>query len=264
MSTLTVNTPDGAALKVHRQGRGQTLVLVSGLGGTAAFWQSTIDALGAGYEIVTFDQRGIGASTRGTADVTIEQLSRDVMTICDACGIERAAFLGHSTGGCIVQMLAVIAPELVDRLALSAAWARPSNFMQSLFKFRLKLLKTDPQAYVESAALLSFSPEWLEKNWDRFEPATATPPHNSQKKTIIAERINALLSYDGRALLAHMPPETLVIGTEDDMIVPAFLQRELAGQITDADLHLLADGGHFYPLSQTDVFAAILVKWLQN
>jgi pimeloyl-ACP methyl ester carboxylesterase len=163
-----------------------------------------------------------------------------------------------------VQTLAAIAPDLIDRLVLSAAWARPSKFMQSLFQFRLHLLQTDPKGYVESATLLSFAPEWLENNWDRYDRATANPPHDPQEQTIIAERISALLSYDGSQLMKHMPAGSLVLGTEDDMIVPAFLQRDLAEQIPDANLQLLATGGHFYPLSRADAFAALVSDWMRS
>lgn len=264
MTKFHVSTPDGGLLSVRRQGAGAPIVLVSGLGGTAAFWQPTIATMGAGFEFITFDQRGVGGSSRGTAQVTIAQLAQDVVTVCDACQISQASFLGHSTGGCIVQTLATNAPQMVKRLALSAAWAHPSRFMQSLFEFRLKLLTSNPQAYVESAALLSFAPEWLEQNWDHYERATRAAPHDPEKQTVISERIGALLSFDGSALVKHLPSGTLIIGAEDDMIVPAYLQRKIAAEMPDAQLELLPMGGHFYPISRKDAFAGILKDWMHK
>ncbi len=264
MTTISVETPDGAILKVHRSGMGDPLVLVSGLGGTGAFWKPAIDTIGSGVEFICFDQRGIGASTRGTAPVTVGQLAEDVLTVCDALGLSRASFIGHSTGGCIVQTVAANAPDRVERLALSAAWFRPSHYMTALFEFRLKLLEIDAQAYAESAALLSYAPDWLEENWDMFDRASAAPLPDSDLRQVIAERIRALLSFDGSLQLEHIKAPTTILGTEDDMIVPAFLQKDLARHLPQAKLHMLENGGHFYPVSRKERFAALVREWMKQ
>ena len=111
MTELVVTTPDGAKLRARRHGQGRPLVLVSGLGGTAGFWDPAIALLGSEFELITFDQRGIAGSSRGSAAVDIAQLAADVLTVCDAMGVENADFLGHSTGGCIVQTIAATAPD---------------------------------------------------------------------------------------------------------------------------------------------------------
>ncbi|SDF18520.1 Pimeloyl-ACP methyl ester carboxylesterase [Salipiger thiooxidans] len=262
MTPLTVETGDGAVLKVRRQGRGAPVVLVSGLGGTAGFWDPVIARLQDRFELITFDQRGIAGSTRGSAPVNIAQLARDVLTICDALELSRAAFLGHSTGGCIVQTIAATAPERVERLALSAAWLKPGNYLTALFEFRLGLLHRDPRAYAESAALLSYAPGWLESHWDKYERATANPPADPGTQAIVAERIRALLDFDGSDQIGAVTAETTIIGAQDDMIVPAFLQQELARHLPGAALRMLPDGGHFYPASRTDAFVAIATDWL--
>ena len=63
MTELVVTTPDGAKLRARRHGQGQPLVLVSGLGGTAGFWDPAIALLGSEFELITFDQRGIAGSS---------------------------------------------------------------------------------------------------------------------------------------------------------------------------------------------------------
>ncbi len=264
MTELVVTTPDGAKLRARRHGQGQPLVLVSGLGGTAGFWDPAIALLGSEFELITFDQRGIAGSSRGSAPVDIAQLAADVLTVCDTMGVERADFLGHSTGGCIVQTIAATAPERVGNLVLSAAWLRPGNYLKALFEFRLRLLATDPAAYAESAALLSYAPEWLEANWTKYERATATPPTDPAKQAIVAERIRALLAYDGSDQIGRVAARTLVLGARDDMIVPAFLQEDLAAELAGAELRLLPDGGHFYPGSRTETFAPLVADWLSG
>jgi len=261
MSDFSVSTADGAVLKASREGAGAPLVLVSGLGGTAGFWAPVAARLRDRFEILTFDQRGIGASTRGTAETDIAQLADDVQAVLDAAGIEAATIVGHSTGGCIAQSLAAQAPERVTGLGLSATWLRPSRYMTALFRTRLDLLRHDPVAYTATATLISYAPEWLEANWAAYERAVAKAPTSETARQVVAERIEALLAFDGRAAVSRLTMPAMIIGAADDMIVPAFLQRELARALPTAPLTLLPEGGHFFPASRTDAFVAAVADW---
>ena len=88
---FAVATPDGAVLQASAEGEGPALLLVSGLGGTAGFWDANATTLARSFRVIRFDQRGIGASTRGTAPCTIDQLALDCLAVLDAAG--------HRTGG---------------------------------------------------------------------------------------------------------------------------------------------------------------------
>ncbi len=259
---FTVETPDGARLNARREGAGPALALVSGLGGTAGFWDGAAPALAREFEVIRFDQRGIAGSTLGTAAVDIAQLGRDVATVMDAAGIGRFSFLGHSTGGCIGQALAGMAPARIEKLILSATWGRKSRYMQALFGTRLGILETDPVAYAASSVLISYTPEWLEANWSAYETAVSKAPRSPEAQAVVRGRIRALMDFDGVDGLDLSAIPTLLLGAEDDMIVPAFLQRALAAATPGATLRLLPDGGHFYPVSRREDFLSAVRGFL--
>lgn len=259
---FTVTTPDGAVLQAFVEGAGPALLLVSGLGGTAGFWKGTTATLARSFRVIRFDQRGIGASTRGSAPCTIDQLARDCLSVLDAAGVERAVLLGHSTGGCIGQALGRIAPERLDGLILSATWLKPSHYMGALFGARRAILAENPQAYAATAVLISYPPAWLEANWGVYEAAIAAAPVAPEARQVVRERIDALLSFDGSADIAALPMPTLVLGARDDMIVPSFLQEELAAALPGGRSILLDSGGHFFPVSRPDAFTAKVVEWI--
>ncbi|PZO03356.1 MAG: alpha/beta hydrolase [Hyphomicrobiales bacterium] len=259
---FTVETTDGAVLRAFSEGQGPVLLLVSGLGGTAGFWKSNAATLARSFRVIRFDQRGIGASTRGMAPCTIAQLARDCLDVLDAAGVERAVLLGHSTGGCIGQALGAIAPERLDGLILSATWLKPSHYMNALFGARRSILDENPQAYAATAVLISYPPAWLEANWGVYEAALAAAPASVEARQVVRERIDALLSFDGSAEIATLPIPTLVLGARDDMIVPSFLQEDLATALPGCRKILLDSGGHFFPVSRPDAFTAKVVEWI--
>lgn len=260
---VDVALADGANLTAWVQGDGPTvLMLISGLGGTGGFWADTSRILSRHFTVLRFDQRGIGASTRGEAACSIAQLAEDCLAVLDAAGIERCVVLGHSTGGCIAQVLATIAPRRVRALILSASWLSPSRYMDALFRARRELLATMPEVYAASAALLSYPPQWLEANWSIIEASVATAPRTQAAREIVRERIDALLSFDGRAEAGALDLPVLVLGARDDAIVPAFLQQALDTALPNSRLVLLEDGGHFYPVSRPDAFTAEVADWI--
>ncbi|KPF67645.1 alpha/beta hydrolase [Bosea sp. AAP35] len=261
-SAFTVTTADGAVLQAFSEGQGPVLLLVSGLGGTAGFWKSNAATLARSFRVIRFDQRGIGASTRGTAPCTIDQLAQDCLSVLDAAGVARAVMLGHSTGGCIGQALGTMAPERLDGLILSAAWLKPSHYMSALFGARRSILDENPQAYAATAVLISYPPSWLEANWAVYEAAIAAAPISAEARQVVRERIDALLSFDGSAEIGSLSMPTLVLGARDDMIVPSFLQEDLAEALPGARKILLDSGGHFFPVSRPDAFTAKVVEWI--
>lgn len=255
MPSFEVLRPDGAVLRGHADGRGPAMLLVSGLGGTAAFWNPAVAALADGFRLIRFDQRGIAASTRGTAPCTIATLAADAAAVLREAGIGRAVLVGHSTGGCIVQEMALADPGLARGLVLSGAWGRPSRYMTALFRSRLAVLRAAARDYAALGALTSYPPEWLEGNWRTFEGAVAGAPVEASAQAIVAERIEALLAFDRSADLGRIGCPAAIVGAEDDVIVPAFLQRDLRALLPAAPLEILPSGGHFFPVTRTAEFA---------
>ncbi|SFC62835.1 Pimeloyl-ACP methyl ester carboxylesterase [Bosea sp. CRIB-10] len=257
-----VPLPDGATLHALSQGQGRPLLLVSGLAGSTAFWDDNAATLARSFQVLRFDQRGIGSSDRGSAPCTIDQLAKDCLAVLDAAGVERATVLGHSTGGCIGLSLARQAPDRFDGLIVSGSWLKQNRYMTALFETRLAILDQHPRAYAASAALMTYPPTWLEAHWSVYETAVATAPDTPEAKQIVRERIGALRAFDASRWAGEIAAPTLILGARDDMIVPAFLQEELAAAMPGARKTLLDTGGHYFPISRPDAFTANVAEWI--
>ncbi len=64
-----------------------------------------------GYRVVLYDQRGHGASTRGTAPLTIETLAHDLTAVLDGTDVRDVVLAGHSMGGMTIMSLATHRPD---------------------------------------------------------------------------------------------------------------------------------------------------------
>ena len=77
-----------------------------------------IDGIAAHRRVITFDNRGVGASG-GSVPHTIEEMGRDAIAFIRALGLKKVDLLGFSLGGGVAQMVVLQAPDLVRRMILA-------------------------------------------------------------------------------------------------------------------------------------------------
>jgi len=68
--------------------------------------------------VITFDNRGIGASS-GSPATSIEQMAKDAITFIKAMGFEQVDLFGFSMGGMIAQEIVLIEPQLVRKMIIA-------------------------------------------------------------------------------------------------------------------------------------------------
>ncbi|MGI8551812.1 MAG: alpha/beta fold hydrolase [Dehalococcoidia bacterium] len=70
-------------------------------------------AVGAGHQLVIYDQRGVGASKEAGPSQSWEQRGEDLWAIADAAGVERAVLYGVFDGGYTIAHAALQQPDRV-------------------------------------------------------------------------------------------------------------------------------------------------------
>src|SRR5437764_5276022 len=97
--------------------------MIMGMSGTALHWtEPFLDALRPDFEVIVYDHRGVGASSRLEGPLTIAQMAQDAAGLLDALGVESAHVMGISMGGMIAQELALARDELVRTLTLGCTF----------------------------------------------------------------------------------------------------------------------------------------------
>lgn len=111
-------------LQALEVGQGPPLVLLHGLFGSARNWGAVQKALAPEYRVVALDLRNHGGSPHA-AGMDYATQAEDVAETLLRLGIERAPLLGHSMGGKVAMMLALMRAEMVERLIIADIAPRP-------------------------------------------------------------------------------------------------------------------------------------------
>src|SRR2546423_9579677 len=77
-----------------------------------------VDGIAARHRVITFDNRGVGASS-GSTPKTIEEMASDAVSFIRALGLDQVDLFGFSMGGMIAQVIAQQQPRLVRRMIIA-------------------------------------------------------------------------------------------------------------------------------------------------
>lgn len=260
---------NGIELYYEIYGEGTPLLLISGLGYTLWQWHRMIPLLADHFQVVTFDNRGVGQSDRPAGPYTAGMLAADTAGLLDALEIEKAVVLGHSMGGFIAQALALDFPQKVDKLILcSTNFGGPRHIPVTPEAMKvLTDMSSDPLTRFKNGLAVSTSPGWPEKNpeilqdWIDWRIANPIDPAAYQAQLAVGlGLLPEATAFESRLTRIQVP--TLILFGEHDKVVPPENATLLAQKIEDASVVILPDAGHFFPIEVPEAASQVVIQFL--
>ncbi len=253
-------------LNYQREGKGFPLLFISGLGANLQLWAPVVEHLKSHYECITFDNRGIGQSSRPRSGYTIPDLTRDTLGLLDKLSILRTHIVGMSMGGMVALTIALERPDVIDRLVLVGSAARPDPRLIHVLNSRKFMQKRMSRyEYFWALAGWMFGPEALGKPGfaDDFARKAADNPH-PQALNAFNQLVDGIGQFDVRGQLKKIKQPTLVIVGEQDILTPPHLSRILAKGIPNTKLLELPGLGHFCATEDPKGFAERIANFLSS
>lgn len=239
------------------------LLLCNGIGASLEALQPLVDALDPDRGVVRFDVPGVGGSALPPVPYSIAGLSWWVSALMTRLGHRHFDVLGLSWGGGLAQQLAVQSRARVRRMVLVATGtgmlmvpARPRVLATMLTPRRHRdpgyaarvapriyggTMRTDPQ--VGASLLHSFT---------RAGP-----------KRGYYYQLAAMTGWSSLPFLGLVRAPTLVMGGDDDPIIPVANPRVQARLIPSSRLHLYP-GGHLAILTEARELAPVIETFLTD
>jgi pimeloyl-ACP methyl ester carboxylesterase len=259
---------NGLSLHVQALGAGPPVVMLHGLlVGSLATWYFTVaPALARDCEVLLYDLRGHGLSTRTPSGYDLGTMVDDLDALLDGMRVTRGqpvTLVGHSYGGLVALAYALRRPERVARLGLVEIPLPPSK-LDALAAVAARELAVGIGDFVEREpdAVLALLPEAL-----RRTAGTATRRRGRRivdgvgellTRTTLLEDLRREPDLDDARIAALRCPVLSVYG-DGSMCLDAAARLERA---LPRAVHRRLTGGHMLPLDArlplTDLLASFV------
>lgn len=260
---------NGIHLAYERTGCGERVLMIMGQAAGGNVWSMyQVPALkSAGYEVITFDNRGVPPSEVPPGGYSMTDLVADTEGLIEALHAGPCRVVGTSLGAFVATELAISRPDLVSCCVLMAVRARSDAIRRAVSAGERALTSGGiqlPAAYEASVGVLQmFSPATL--NDDVSISAWLDLYELSAGRRAAASGQDAIdLTSDRRAALRAVPVPCRVIAFSDDLMCPPHLCAEVAEAIPDCDYVEIGSCGHLGYLERPDEVNSAIIEFLDK
>jgi pimeloyl-ACP methyl ester carboxylesterase len=228
-----------------------------------------VDGIAARHHVITFDNRGVGAS-QGKTPRSVTAMARDAIAFIRALGYHQVDLLGFSLGGFVAQVIAEQEPRLVRKLILAGTGPAGGEGIDKvtaitmLDTVKAALTFKDPKEYLfftrtpNGKTTARQFVNRLEERAENRDTAISVTAFRNQLKAI-----HTWGSQNPSDLsVIHHP--VLVANGDQDRMVPSSNSTDLARRLPNAHLTLYPDAGHGGIFQYHDKFVDEAVNFLDS
>jgi pimeloyl-ACP methyl ester carboxylesterase len=256
MPSIIVN---GLNTFYESRGKGKSLVLVHGAGGSSTYWSNQLSELSKEARVIALDLPGHGKSDPLKERPTVELYAEHTVAFINGVKLGKVILLGHSMGGWIVQLIALEHPKILEKLVIvdSSASFPPRTGNTDSFRRAASL-----DANALAASLFS------QKTLMKTDAASLLKQIRGDMDPVSA--LNVLLrdfdlggTNDFSARLKEISVPTLIVHGADDMI-PVSLADYLHKNIKGSKLEIILDAGHMVMMEKPEEFNNAVMKFIKG
>ena len=278
MPYATVATQDDQPVELYyeTQGTGKPVVLIHGWPLSGRAWEAQLPALvEAGYQVITYDRRGFGQSSKPWNGYDYDTLAQDLKGLMEALDLQDATIVGFSMGGGeVARYLGKYGSERVSKAVLASAV--PPYLFKADDNPDGGLEEADIQGFLDGVSndRIAFLNDFT-KNF--FTPkdgkSLVSKPMRLYNRDIAAfasakatfDCVKSFSYTDFRDDLKAFDVPTLVIHGDADQIVPFEASGERShDMIADSKLHVVEGGPHGINVTHSEEFNKTLIAFLNS
>ncbi len=243
---MPVATVNDIELNYKLEGDGEeTIVLINGLADDLETWAGQMDDfLAAGYRVLRFDNRGIGASSKPAGPYSSRMLADDAKTLVDSLGVADFHLMGVSMGGMIAQEYALAYPGDLRSVTFGCTYAAPGPFCSRMFAMWADLAPVLGVPFVmRDVTLWAFTVGFFEQRGAELAEFETAMRYLDQPVHAYLAQLAVIQQHDTAERLGQITTPALVLAGAEDILIPVSLSRRIHEAIPGSEW-CTTMGGH--------------------
>ncbi len=256
---------NGLSVFLSGENESKSIVFVHGFPFDHRMWQAQVEELSKEYLCVDYDIRGLGESTVGDGQFTMELFVDDLEKIIDELKLNRPVLCGLSMGGYISLRAVERIQEKLSALILcdtkSSADDNEGKLKRAAAIKQINLGEFD--SFIESFVLNCFGEKFVKENNSEYRKVV----ERSKKNNPLGVK-GCLLAMAGRTdttgnLLKIKLPTLIICGSEDKLTPPSVM-KPMAEHIPNSEFVLVNNAGHMTPIEYPQVASRAIKDFLKK
>ena len=256
---------NGLSVFLSGNNESNVIVFVHGFPFDHIMWQAQVEKLSKEYLCVDYDIRGLGESTVGDGQFTMEMFVDDLEKIIDELKLSRPVLCGLSMGGYISLRAVERMQEKFSALILcdtkSSADDNEGKLKRAAAIKQINLGEFD--SFIESFVLNCFGEKFVNENNSEYRKVV----ERSKKNNPLGVK-GCLLAMAGRTDTTGNLPKiklpTLIICGSEDKLTPPSVMKPMAEQIPNSEFVLVNNAGHMTPIEYPQVVSRAIKDFLKK
>jgi 3-oxoadipate enol-lactonase len=243
----------------------ETIVLVNGLADDLQTWAYQMqDFLAAGYRVLRFDNRGVGASSKPAGPYSSRMLADDAKALADSLGVTGFHLMGVSMGGMIAQEYAIAYPSDLRSVTLGCTYAGPGPFCSRMFAMWAELAPVMGVPFVmRDVTLWAFTTGFFEQREDELAEFETAMRYLDQPVHAYLAQLAVIQHHDATGRLDQITAPALVLAGEEDILIPVALSRRIHAGIPGSEW-ATTKGGHACLWEHPAEFNQVFLEFVQR
>ena len=271
---------DGTDLAYYVGGEGPPVLFATGLAANWRVWSHQIEYLLGRYRILAWDYRGLYHShpPRDRAALTVEDHARDALAILQAERVDRAAFVGWSTGVQVGLELFRDVPERIAALVLiggvaGAPYRSLAGAARRVLPGFVRGLRRVPslvEAFVVRAAGWPETVGWTqrvglagasldEELWRELAQSFA-----GNDMDVFLRMVECASVHDAHDVLSVVDVPTLVVSGDRDPMAPRRAAEHIVRRVAGAELMVIPGGTHYVAMEYPELVNLRIEKFFRE
>jgi len=244
---------NGIDIHYDTTGSGPPLLLIHGLGSSGRDWEAQRLAFAGRYQVITFDLRGHGRSSKPPGTYAMATLAADAAALIRALRLPPVHLVGLSLGGVVAFQLMLDHPALVRSAVIVNSGPRLPASRAMLWRRRamIRLLGLQRSARIVSRRLFP----------DPAQRAAFLEGFKDNQQGPYLASLQALAECELSGRLGEIRLPVLAVAADQDY-TPVSFKQEYVDQLADARLVVIPDSHHVLPAERPAAFNAAVLEFL--
>ena len=240
------------------------LLFIGGTGGDLRNKPNQLDSpLSEHFEIISYDQRGLGQTSKPSGSYSMQQYADDAAHLLDELKIDTIPVMGVSFGGMVAQEFIKRHASRVSKLILACT----SSGGDGGSSYPLHTLEElNEEEKLETSIKINdlrITDAWIEQNDDLWqsikEQAENRNAYKPQPRNLLKQLL-ARKDHNTYGDLDEINIPTFLLGGKYDGIAPMLNMEKMHQKIDNSKLEFY-EGGHLFLIQDTNAFQDI-INWL--